>query len=69
MLRASYRIFPKYFEKLVCYAHIYPFLTYCLVVWGNAAKVHINRIVTLQKQVMKLVYGIKRLDHVAPIAY
>ena len=51
------------------YAYIYLFLTYSLAVWGNAAKVHINRIVTLQKQTIRLVYGIKRLDHVAPIAY
>ena len=40
-----------------------------MAVWGNAAKVHMNRIVTLQKQATRLVYGIKRLDHVAPIAY
>ena len=43
-------------------------MTYSLAVWGNTAKVRINRIVTLQKQAIRLVYGIKRLDHVAPIA-
>ena len=74
MLRASYRIFPKYFnisyviKKLVYYACIYPFLKYSQAIWDNAAKVHINRIVTL-KQAIRLVYRIKRLDHVAPIAY
>ena len=54
---------------MVSYAYIYPFLTYSLTVWSNVTKVHINRIVTLQKQVTRLVYGIKWLDHVAPIAY
>ena len=69
MLRASYRIFPMYVKKLVYYVYIYPFLTYSLVAWGNAANVHVNRIITLQKQAIKLVYGIKRLDNVAPIAH
>ena len=50
------------------YAYIYSFLTYSLAVWGKAAKVRINRIVSLQKQAIRLVYGIKRLDYVAPIA-
>ena len=58
-----------YVKKLVYYACIYPFLTYSLAIWGNAAKVYINRIVTLQKQAIRLVYGIKRLNRVAPIAY
>ena len=38
-----------YVKKLVYYAYINPFLTYSLAAWGNAAKVHINRIVTLKK--------------------
>ena len=46
MFRASFRIFPIYVTKLVYYAYLYPFLTYSQAVWGNAAKVHINRIVT-----------------------
>ena len=65
MLGVNYRIFPVYVKKLVYYAYIYPFLIYSLTVWGNAAKVHINRIVTLQKQIIRLVHGIKRLDRVA----
>ena len=54
---------------MVYYAYIYPFLTYSLTVWGNVVKFSINRIVSLQKQAIRLVYGIKRLDHVAHIAY
>ena len=44
-------------------------MAYSLAVWGNVAKVHINRIITLQKQEIRLVHRIKRLDRVAPIAY
>ena len=69
MLRASYRLLPMYVTKFMYYAYIYLFLTYNMAVWGNATKVHINRIVTLQKQAIRLVYEIKRLDHVAPMAY
>ena len=60
MLRASYRIFPMHVKKLVYYTYIYPFLTYSQAVWGNAANVHINGIVTLQKQVIRLVHGTKK---------
>ena len=69
MLRASNCIFSKYVEKLVYYAYIYLLLTYSLAVWDNVAKVHINRILILQKQAIRSVYEIKRLNHVAPIAY
>ena len=69
MLRENYRIFPLYVKKLVYYAYVYPFLTYSLAVWGNVVKVHINRIVTRQKQAIRLGYGIYRLDHAAPKAY
>ena len=69
MLRANCRIFPAYVKKLVYYAYIYPLLSYSLAVRGNAAKVHINRIVTLQKQAIRQVYGIERLDQdFVPIA-
>ena len=57
-----------YVKQLVYYAYIYTFLTSSLAVWSNAAKFHLNRIVTLQKQAIRLVYGIKRLDRIAPIA-
>ena len=56
-----------YVKKLVYYAYIYSYLTYSVAVRGKAAKVHINRVVTKQKQAIKLIYGIKRLDHVAPM--
>ena len=70
MLRPNYRIFPMYVTKLVYYAYVYLFMTYCLAVWGNVVKVHINRIVTRQKQAIRLGYGIYyRLDHAAPKAY
>ena len=44
-------------------------LAYSLAVLGNAGMVHINRIVTLRKQAIRLVYGIKRLDYVTPTTY
>ena len=42
MFRASCKMCPTYIKKLVYYTYVYPFLTYSLAVWGNAAKVRIN---------------------------
>ena len=35
---------------------ILPYLTYCFVAWGQAAKTHSQKIVVLQKRVLRLMY-------------
>ena len=39
---------------------ILPYFTYGLVAWGNAAKNYLNKIVVLQKRVLRLIYFVDR---------
>jgi hypothetical protein len=42
---------------------ILPYLTYGLIAWGQACKSHLNKILILQKQVLRLIFFANRNDH------
>ena len=46
---------------------ILPYLTYGLVAWGKASKNYLNKIVVLQKRVLRLIYFVDRNDHAIPL--
>ena len=46
---------------------ILPYLTYGLVAWGNASKNYLNKIVVLQKRVLRLIYFVNREEHAIPL--
>ena len=46
---------------------VLPYLTYCVKIWGNTYPTIINGIALLQKQIIRIMYGVKRLDHTNPI--
>ena len=48
-------------------AFIYPHLTYCIPVWGNACKTYLDPLVKIQKRVIRLIKGAKKLDHTDPL--
>ena len=37
------------------YAFVYPYLIYCVEVWGNAADIHLNPIFLLQKKIVRII--------------
>ena len=43
-----------------------PYLTYGVIVWGHAAKCHIERILKLQKRALRLIYSAHYLSHAIP---
>ena len=43
-----------------------PYLTYGVIVWGHAAKCHIERILKLQKRALCLIYSAHYLSHAIP---
>jgi hypothetical protein len=45
---------------------IMPHLQYCNLIWGNAAKVHLQRLVLLQKRAIRLVNRLGSRDHTGP---
>ena len=44
-----------------------PYLTYRLVAWGNASKKYLNKIVVLQKRVLRLICFVDRKEHAIPL--
>ena len=46
---------------------ILPYLTYGLVAWGNASKNYLNKIVVLQKRVLRLIYFVDRKERAIPL--
>lgn len=48
-------------------ALIYPYLTYCHLIWGKAAKVHLERILLAQKRVVRIICNTDFLAHTNPL--
>ena len=53
--------------KNLYYAYIYPYFTYCIEVWGPAAKCHLNSLSLLQKKIFRIMTFSPYLAHTAPI--
>jgi hypothetical protein len=67
MLRCAY-YFPIWIKRMIYFAYVYPHLIDCLAIWGNAAKIHVGKLLTLQKKCVRLIYCMHALDHVATVA-
>jgi hypothetical protein len=46
----------------IYYGVIFPHLNYGIEVWGGAAEKYINRLLCSQKRVLRLIFGLKRLE-------
>ena len=53
--------------KQLYYTLIYPYLTYCLLIWGKAPSCYLNKIVLLQKKAIRIITNSERLAHTEPL--
>ena len=53
--------------KLVYYALVYPYLTYGNLIWSNAYKSHMQKLVNIQKKVVRLMTFKSYSEHTEPI--
>ena len=44
------------------YTFIYPYLTYCSIVWSNTWKIYLNKLHLLQKRVIRIIYNVGYRD-------
>ena len=49
------------------YSFIYPYLTYCNIVWGTACTSYLEQLKILQKKAMRIIAGVKRREHTDPL--
>ena len=45
---------------------IYPYINYCICVWGNTSLSHLSPLITLQKKAIRVISGADRLVHTDP---
>ena len=48
-------------------AFVYPYINYCIPVWGNSCKTYLDPLVKIQKRAVRILKGAKKLDHTDPI--
>ena len=53
--------------KLIYYGLVYPYLTYGNLIWGNTYKSRIQKLVNVQKKIVRLMTFKSYLDHSEPI--
>lgn len=53
--------------KTLYYTMVYPYLTYCNLVWGTTSASHITRVSRLQKRALRIICKAPRLSHTLPL--
>ena len=66
MYRISYYVQPCVIRNMYN-ALIYPLLTYCILVWGGSADIHLNSLLILQKKIVRIITKSNYLDHSEPL--
>ena len=49
------------------YSMVYPYLTYGITVWGTASKVHLSKLITKQKKIIRIIAGANYCAHTEPL--
>ena len=42
---------------------IYPYLSYCIIIWGVACPTHLNKLIILQKRIVRIISNVYYLAH------
>ena len=48
------------------YSFIYPYINYCIHVWGSTFHTYVNKVFLLQKRVIRVIAGVNRRAHTRP---
>ena len=58
---------PRKILRSVYFSIIYPYLNYCILIWGNTYYVHLYPIAMLQKRAVRILSGAQFLSHTEPL--
>jgi hypothetical protein len=68
MLRFVNRIFPQYVKRMLYFAYVYSFMTYCLPAWGGTHSTYVDRVRIMQKRAIRLISDAPLFAHTVPLA-
>ena len=60
---------PVYVLKMIYNTIAVPYMNYAILAWGNAANIHLSRLVKLQKRAIRILNHESFLAHTTPIFY
>ena len=58
---------PSYCLKTLYHTFAYPYLTYCIHVWGNACITHLDPLIKTQKRLIRIICNAGYRDHTGPL--
>ena len=58
---------PTYILKKLYYAHVFPHLNYCNVIWANTYQTHLNPLIIIHKRIIRNIAKAEFLQHTEPI--
>ena len=67
VLKMLKHTFPCRILKSLYHSLVYPYYTYCNLIWGYAPSTHIESLVLLQKKCIRIISKSGYLDHTAPL--
>ena len=59
--------FPSRILKYLYYSFVYPYFTYCNLIWGSAAKTHLESLILLQKKCVRIINKVGYYDSTKPL--
>ena len=62
-------VFPKNVLNMLYSTLILPYLNYGILAWGNAARVHLDRLLLIQKRAIRIVCGANARSHTDILFY
>ena len=66
MYRLSSQV-PKSCLLKLYYSLVYPYLTYCILVWGGSFISHLHPLIVLQKKIVRVIHGKDFNSHTDPL--
>lgn len=60
---------PNYVLINMYYSLIYPYLIYCVLIWGDSANIHLHPLIMLQKKIIRVITLSDYLAHTPPLFY
>ena len=51
--------------KSLYYTLVFPYLNYCVTIWGNDAKCHLSILTKCQNYFLRVLFNLKKYDHIS----